>query len=294
MERNFIMKQYIALLILLLVPVLCYANDEKAGRFMNISSNVPKSMMIGEIQSWGLNHPKALRDPNDPNQAIRKREIDYTMIWLWKTINRDILKEVNQEDFQLLSGLGSKKDDALMISWNIDQFDITIVDGRFLALIVRVTNEDKADVEEVFKKIVRYWGNADRYRVEVNMETLSAADSNESWGQFTVSQNDVVSRYKKPVEWYNIGNEVIFAIEKFFEPPVSKVPLKDEIIFNYIGGIPIDDVRSYLRFENSNREDLAKEYYQKRKNEDDELHKEESKGLGGLPYGRRPYISEEN
>jgi hypothetical protein len=277
----------------------CYANDEKPGHFINISSKVPKSMMISEIPSWDLEHPHVLSDPNDPNQVIRNREIDYTIFWLRKTINQEILNnkvnlEVLKNDFQLLSGLGKNKDDALMVRFNIEPFDIIVVDGRFIALSIRAKNEVQADVEEVLKKIVRYWSGADKYRVKVNMETLSATDSNDSWGQIIVYRNSVGDLYIKPVEWYKAGNEVIFAFDKVVKPPdESKVSLIDKAPL-YFGGIPINDDRSYLRFKKSNREELAKEYFQKRKKEDNEVHKINSNGFGGLPYGGLPNPSEPN
>lgn len=266
------MRPYIVISMLLFFPLICCTADEKLGHFMGISSSVPKSMMIAEIPSWGLDHPQVLSDSNDPNQAIRKREIDYTRIWLRKTINPDLLIDTSKEDiqllsdedFQLLSGLGKKKDDALMISWNKDQFDITVVDGRFLALSVRVKNEVQADVEEVFRKVINY-GN--KNRVKVNLETLSAADSNDTWGRINIDRGLATGWYEKPVEWHKKGDEIIFGFEKVMKLPNGRGPItKDEIILQLNGGIPIDDHRSYLRFKNSNREELAKEYFQKRKN----------------------------
>ncbi len=280
------MRRYIAISVLLILSSICYANSEKSGHFVNISSNVPKSMMISIISSWDLEHPNVLNDPNDPNQTIRKREIDYTMMWLWRTINQDILNnkvdiEVLKDHFQLLSGLGKNKDDALMVSFNIDQFDIIVVDGRFLALSIRVKNEFQADVEEVLKKVVRYWGNANQYRVKVNMETLSASDSNEAWGKINIDQGLATSWYEKPIEWYRVGNEVIFAFEKIAKIPVSKIAYPIEEAPNYFGGIPIEDNRSFLRFEKSNREELSKEYFQKRKNENNKVPEINNNNYGG-------------
>jgi hypothetical protein len=267
MERNFIMRQFGAISTVLLLSVFCCAGSEKTGRFMNISSNIPKSMMA-EIPSWGLDHPQILSDPNDPNQTIRKREIDYTWTWLEKTINIDILSDVNKGNFQFLSNLGKKKDDALMISWSKDQFDITVVDGRFLALSVRLKNEVQADVETVFRKVIRYSYHANKDRVKINFETLSATDSNETWGRIIVDRDNATGWYEKPIDWYRKGDYIIFAFEKAMKPPNGKGSVtRDDIIIQLIGGIPIDDSRSFSRYEKSNRDELSKEYFQKRKRE---------------------------
>lgn len=254
------MRQYLAISSMLLLTIVCYANNDKVGHFINISSEVPKSMMISEIRSWELDNPHF----SDPNQAIWKREIDYTMKWVRKTIHPILLYDVNDKDFQLLSNLGNKKDDAIMISWAYDQFDFTVVDGRFLALSVCVKNEVQPDVEEVFAKIVDYWYNVDQFRLKASLETLSASDSQGSWGKITSDQGIAAGWYEKPVEWYKAGNEIIFVFEKVCKLPVAKIPPMGKDIFNYFGGIRIDDDRSYLRFEKSNREELSNEYYKKR------------------------------
>ena len=286
------MRRYITISVLLILSYICYANSEKSGHFMNISSKVPKSMMISEIPSWGLDYPHVL---SDPNQAIREREIHYTGMWLGKTINTDLFIELNKMDIKLLSGIGNKKDDALMISWNKDQFNITVIDGRFLILSVRLMNEVQADIEAVFRKVVNYWYSADKYKTKVNLETLSTPDSEESWGRIIVDQNGSTGWYEKPVEWHKVGNEVIFAFEKVAKIPVSKIPPQDKEAPNYFGGIPVNDSRSYLRFNKSNREELAKEYFQKKRMKDNDQARElDNNHSSGVPYGWNPYSSEPN
>lgn len=258
------MKQYVAISMLLMLSVVGFAKNDKGGRSMRISSKVPSSMMIAEIPSFGLDHPRVLRDLD---QSIRKREIDYTWGWLQKTINSDLLSEVNKGEFQFLFDLGNKKDDALMITWQKDELLFTVVDGRFLVLSVSMTNEALADVETVFRKVVNYSYHANKDRVRVRVETLSADDSKESWGRITVDRGNAKGWFASPVEWHMVGGEVIFAFEKTIKMPAAKGLPTDDYIAQLIGGIPLDDNRSYLRFEKSNRKELAKEYFKKGKHE---------------------------
>lgn len=77
---------------------------------------------------------------------------------------------------------------------------------------------------------------------------------------------------------------MIFTFEKLCKLPVAKASPDGKNILRYFGGISINDGRSYLRFKNSNREELAKEYLkeylQKRKSEDNvqEIDNKERKG----------------
>ena len=287
------MKQLITILLFVLLLTICYANDNEVNHFMNLSANIPKSMMISVLPSWELYYPQLSSNSNDPNQLIRKREIDYTMIWLNKTINPDILRKFNKEDFKFLSDLGKNKDDALMISWSNNSFDIRIVDGRILVLSICVKNEVQADVEEVFKKVVNYWYHVLDYMVKVNFETTYISDSGEAWGRIKVDQGFAAGWYEKPVEWYQAGNEIIFTFEKFAKMPVSRIPYKVENAPLYFGGIPIDDDRSYLRFDKSNRQEFTKEYLQKSKNEN-KVPKVNNNRLNGLASSRKPSPAEPN
>jgi hypothetical protein len=262
MKRSFVMIHYVAISMLLMLSIVCVATNDEGVRSMKIASKVPISMMIAEIPSFGLDHPRLLRELD---QSIREREIDYTWGWLQKAINSDILAGCNKGEFQFLSDLGDKNDDALVISWQKDDLHVTVVDGRFLVLSVSMTNEAIADVGTVFRKVVNYSYYADKDRVKVRVETLSADASSESWGRITVDRGNARGWFEAPVEWHMARDEVIFAFEKVLKPPVSKIVPRD--VSHLVGGIPLNDSRSYLRFEKSNRNELAMEYFKKRRHE---------------------------
>ena len=272
------MSRYTVMPMLLIMSVCCcHAEDDKGGGVVEISSAVPRSMMIANIPFWGLDHP---RMRSDLNQDIRRREVDYTWNWLERTIKPDLLCNVNKEDFRFLSALGNNKDDALMMSWNKDELQITIIDGRFLVLLVRIKNKEKIDVDEIFRKVVNYSYHANQASVKVRVENLSINDSKETWGRVVVNRGNARGWFEYPIEWYTCDNEVIFAFEKITRPQVSKIAPKD--VSYIVGGMSLDDGRSYLRFDNFNREFLANEYYKKIKREN-VVHENIDKETKGLP-----------
>ena len=87
---------------------------------------------------------------------------------------------------------------------------------------------------------------------------------------------------------------MIFVFDKVCKIPVSKVSPKGKELMGLFGGIPIEDNRSYLRFNKSNREKLSKEYFQKRINEDDSIHNDAPDGNNFRVSGRVSYPSEPN
>jgi len=74
----------------------------------------------------------------------------------------------------------------------------------------------------------------------------------------------------------------MFAFEKVTKPSVSKTSWAQKDGWRYIGGLPVQDNRTYLRFEKSNREELAQEYFLKRK-PDEPIRT----GAPGAVYGAR-------
>ena len=69
-----------------------------------------------------------------------------------------------------------------------------------------------------------------------------------------------------PVEWYKKEDTVVFLFEKIRKIGYSKLTTNKMILDkadSYFGGCRISDKRRYLRFVNSNRKDIAKEYCNK-------------------------------
>lgn len=273
------MKNHVAISLLLMLSFVCFAKNENEGLLLESLSKVPRSMMIAQLSSLCLNNSLELSNL-DPD--IQTREIDYTWGWLQKAITSDVLTGADKGTFRFLSGLGTPKDDALMISWEKDQFKISVVDGRFLLIIVRLTNESQNDVGAIFRKIVNYTYCTNKERVKVHVEKLSANDSNETWGRIIVERGNSRGWFEHPIEWLKIDNKIFFMFEKIVKPPESKIEPRN--VSELIGGIPIDDVRSYLRFEKTNREQLAREYFKKRMPE-----KTDPKSVDNVDKGRPLY-----
>ena len=116
------------------------------------------------------------------------------------------------------------------------------------------------DIEEIFKRIIRYSIYCDEKSIKIKNNVI-IRNNGEKWGKITVDRNTSTGWYDSPIEWYRSGNCVIFAFVKKLKKAISRIPISEDLATKYIGGVDVKDKRQYLRFENSNREQLSLEYF---------------------------------
>lgn len=225
---------------------------------LTVSQKVSKNAHVAHTP---YSRSQALNIRHDLDETIRKREVDYTWDWIRNLMKRGFRCDLKEDDVLAVSDLLPHGDDGILIRWQAQGYMFEALDSRALTLAIRKDGLGGYDVEEVFKSLIRY----DIYcsttnAIRVISSTTKQISAVMAYGQIVVERKKN-GWFRYPVEWYRDGDALFFVFEKVLVPPPTKGWILDESATMYIGGTRRDDERSFLRFENSNREQLAVEYF---------------------------------
>jgi len=294
------MKRFVMILVLTCVLVLGYGEDEKQreprhldlSKF-SVSSDIPTSWMLAHTP---YNSNEIIHERTDLPETIRDRERKYTWRWICKMIEyRFMIRmhwELNKDDIFFISGLGNNNDDAAILLWEIDSYKFELIDSRILTLLVEKKGLWEMDTLEVFEKIIPFGGHGDKRFITNTIQDKHILYNDIYYGKILVFPPSYINGgwFTEPVEWYRDGDCILFAFKKILKPYWDKGGY-DGDYKNNIGGIPVDDPRSFLRFENTNREQLSEEYgpqiftdEKKQKLYPREIEFQKKKRVWGLPY----------
>lgn len=191
----------------------------------------------------------------DPDNA--KTESDYTDYWLSLALNREVLRKIHIAEKKFIKITGQFNDEGIFI----EDENLSIYDGRVLVIVVSGLTVEK-DVIQVFNNYIDYSLYTDRDKVELKLTSNNTENGKKS-GELVVDRGNASGWFEEPIFWMIKEDKIVFIIEKKLEEVSHKFIVKKdpELV---IGGIPINDRRSYKRFENSNRKELSKEFYERK------------------------------
>ena len=235
-----------------LAPFIVHGEQNSFAQ-ITISSNVPSSMMLAHVPLSVLENAQTRQDLSENTKT---QELAYTWFWFKMVFRPEISDSLNRDAAKFVSGIGDQKDDAIITTLSRDAKQFLIIDSRFLTLAIHYPNSSHKEVSDIFGEIAwfnRYGGNSPK----MTCETMSPKDSQTSWGKISVQQKG--AWLDQPIEWYKDGDVIIFAFEKVLKHPQTKNLFVSDIT-RLVGGSPVDDERPYLRFDNSNRKQLAEDY----------------------------------
>jgi len=280
MKITQINKVLYILLFLNLIFILNHSFSEQSinlssidlGKF-SVSDDIPTSWMLSHTP---YNSDKIILERKDIPREIIEKEKMY--IWPWSTnvCSRNLRKSLEPSDIFFVSGIGEHKDDAGVFKWSYnkhrpidprydpsDQYDIELIDSRFITYLVRHDSFLEKEVLDIFKEVVQYYPSSKNDSTMIPIESHLSSDGS-SYGKLIVKRV-TAGWFIRPIEWYKKGDYVLFVFEKVVDMPMGKafpdidnIDNKDKLV----GGIPFSDKRSYLRFENSNRKQLIEDYFE--------------------------------
>jgi len=232
---------------------VCFAYSIQLGNQINISSSeVPSNRMLADLPYMDLTKATPL---NHLNNEIKHREMNHTFIWLKKAVSSTFLPSTNQCEYSFLSNVGKNKDDALVLSWKKNGFSFTAIDTRFFILIIEPKEKKVLQLKSLFKEVVSLDCFVRFIHINQLKEDLSKGINA---GEIVVDRGPATGWFKYPIEYYKTNNSVILVFNKTIKPTPSKIQPKPDQLFD---GLPFDDKRAYLRFENSNRKELSQERF---------------------------------
>jgi len=197
----------------------------------------------------------------DFEKGDREREVEYTQGWLRQLLPRRVRLELGLEsaDFRCVSGIGPSGDDAVVFRGVVEGSRVLVVDSRVLVLVVSPGDEIDG-VESVFQKFVDF-DQPPAGRAVWSLNRLRTPGADEA-GTIEVDRGQRSTWFAKPIVW-GTGDRgsYIFVLEKVCLPPTSRIPHPLEAAPRFADGIPVGDPRTYRRFADSNREELAREKF---------------------------------
>jgi hypothetical protein len=222
-----------------------------------VSSGVPASNVLAKLpyrnrDQWNL---KVVSD-----EKIKYRETEFSWFWFERAVAPTMFSK-DRTALHFASNVGERGDDAAFISWETNGYVCELIDSRLLTLLLRKEGLAKSEILEVFKETVNFARYGGGLRIRLTNELTHELSPNKSWGSILVDRDGATDWFNRPIAWYRDGDFVLFVFQKILKPVTSKIGHKPSQV---IGGIPNDDARKWLRFEETNRETLAREYYDKR------------------------------
>lgn len=199
---------------------------------------------------------------DDLGDSVREREIESTILWLRELIPKRVRFElrIDAARFLCASQLAPAGDDAIVVSGVLDGSEVTVIDSRVLVLAV-MPGPDLDGAEAVFARFVNGALRANG-TAKWHFDRLDASSGREA-GTFTAERSDLPTGFSEPIIWGTGARGVnIFVFEKLRYPPPSKLPYPPEISEQYADGLAVGDPRTYRRFTDSNRRELARERFQ--------------------------------
>lgn len=289
------MKRFIILVILLNINLIFLAwgsENKKVLDFYIFSvpkKLIPSSMMLYHVP-YGSS--KILKIRNDLITSIKDKEIKYSWNWMRKVPNPKIYSGSTVQNIYFISNVGEYGDDAAVMKWDRDGYDYEVIDSRFLTFTIHNDSLANMNTENIFKIFVNRCDHTDsEINNNISVEKFNLRSKEESYGKIIIDCKKNKGWFLNPIEWYRNNNYILFVFDKVLNPPASKAPLDSNPLY-IVGGSSLDDRRPYLKFEKSNREELAKEYFKKIKkrlekqieneNADQEAHKSENRFINGL------------
>lgn len=248
--------------------------------FPAIDENVPNAMMLGAFRDYNINDLSKMDTLKNVSIEVFTREVNYTQdTWLKRFFSGLFLSNTNMSSHVLnestffLQNMGSHHDDAVVLQYKDlrlltstqETCNVAVFDGRFLLLSISIKNIDERKPLDILRTVSgtslsNHW----KYEVSQSPNVKDVC----SWGTINVvpasTNNAPTTWFYFPIEWYMNNDFCLFAIKKYSS--------RKKVIGGYAqteqmvcGGIDIEDGRSWLRFMNSNREELSKEYWEKYK-----------------------------
>jgi len=250
-------------------------SSRDSGRKLDfqITDHVPDSTVLSKVPYRNRGRWR-LRE--DLDKAIQSREIEYSWFWYVKAVHPQLLQDAKRTEARCVSEVGVCSDDGVFLSWRSNGYELELVDSRLLTLLVQREGLAKFDLIEIFKAVVNSSYHSDKETVQPVVREVQQLDTAESYGRISVNRGRATGWFECPIIWYRVADSVLFVFDKVVCPTPSKIPVNASVI---VGGIPTDDVRRFLRFENMNRETLAQEYYEKRANVNTIPHVSTTKGI---------------
>lgn len=243
------------------------ADDQ--GLSLAISAKIPESM---HMKHTPYGYAQTLKIRHDIDAVVRQHELEYTWYWLEKLLNPEILSEAKKGNAQAVSGLRPYGDDGILIKWKAKGYTLEVLDSRALTLVIQQKELGRQNIEEVFSLLINYVPYTDGHRGRVISTVAGEPIATVSCGKISVTGRYLTGWFQHPIEWYRDGDALLLIFDKVLETPISKVKLEGKNITKYIGGTRWSDERSFLRFENSNREQLAAEYFRSMNQTDKSMH----------------------
>jgi hypothetical protein len=232
------------------VPILCMA----------VSQEVPETERAGHTP---YSYSGSLKVRNDLSPEIRSREFHYAWFWLVSPLATGYSSSVKEDDVLFLSEIGPRGDEGLLFKWKAKGCTFEAVDSRVLTLVIQKKGLGQMDVMNVFTTLVNYAGSAHKGDTPVVLEERGCTKEGASYGQIRVDQWWGYGRlFTEPVGWYKDGDFLLLVFEKTINklPSLKGGGYTSEGAARLVDGARWDDERSYLRFEKSNRVQLAGEY----------------------------------
>lgn len=264
----------------LLLNLVIISNLSFAGYSSNIcrSIDLSKFTVSDDIPtSWMLAHTaykdnRILTGRTDLSEEIINRELQNVWIWSAKVFCRDF--STSGKNIFFVSGIGEYNDDAGVFKWSYNKeypnyphydpaenYDIELIDSRIITYLVRHNKFSEMDILDIFKDVVNYYGT-NKHHVKVNLLETHELKDGSFYGKIKV-EYDTAGWFDAPLEWYRKDDYVLFVFEKVVTLPKSKIAPKYNPENNPVGGIPVNDPRSFKRFDNPNCEQLTEEYFHK-------------------------------
>ena len=243
--------------------LVCATAEEKAAGgvslALTVSPEVPETERVGRTPySW----PHTLRVRDDLDPAIRKREIEYTRpFWKNKPLKGWFNSSIREDEMLAISDIGPRGDDGFFFKWNASGYAFEMVDSRALTLVIKKKGLEDRDVMNVFTTMTDYACVAIESLVRVTSVETGRTQGGASYGQITVDRGDALGWFTEPIGWYKDGDALLLVFEKILPLSSFRMPHTVKSATQFVGGAQWADERRFLRFEYSNRQQLAEEYF---------------------------------
>ncbi len=211
-----------------------------------------------------------------------KDEVERTWYWFEQIIRDTYLPEQIKEKLILMPEM-KNGDDWVIVRYGCKDLKVQIIDGRSLTIVIRADNAKRQEqavqdyVLATFKNVFRYEGFGEKDKVKIELKDVKRSSSG-FYGKIYCDRG-AFENGKRIRQWlqddtiycWSDGNSIVFDIQKILIPSTSKVPLeKLNKGYLYVGGIPHDDKRKFIRFDNKNKIDFNEEFKKQYKSEKSE------------------------
>lgn len=258
-----VMKTKLCLVTLTLFCAIIVAKEADMEKKLNIRSLIsPEVASSSSVAHTPYCSPQALDVRNNLDENIRDREVEYSWFWIERVMRQAFLSGANKTNAQTVAGIGLKKDDGVILSWDSNGYEFEIIDSRLLTLLIQKQGLGSIDVVETFKTVINYEYHCNKDIIQVALRDVVQLGQGESYGEILVDRGNAKGWFKDVIGWYKKDDTLLLIFNKFLTTPSSKISIRDAT--RVVGGIAWDDERSFLRFEKSNRTQLAEEYLQKK------------------------------